>query len=198
VGALALLAGVGFAGSTHATLYTWQFDLEPGQVTPEGSGSNASGQAWLYYETTTDHLRAVVSWRDLEADLSGIHIHGPAQAGFSSRTHLIDIIKDASVLPSGIDLRQQVWEAPTLHIFAQHGGAHGHGGVPTGILPDQVLDAMLAENAYMLVHTDNAIFTGGELRGQLRLISIPEPTTALLMGLGLAGLCWIGTPGGRA
>ena len=178
-------------GAAHAVEHRWQFDLMAEQVTPDGSGSGGSGQAWLYYETETDHLRVVVSWMDLDADLTALHIHGPALPGQSSRTHLIDIIADESVLPSLPSLtnrRTQVWEAPAIHLFAPHDGSHGHGGVPIGIPPEDTLAAMLADEAYLLLHSDDVLFPGGELRGQLRLLVVPEPSTGLLLGLGLIGL----------
>lgn len=188
---LGLLLAMVVASDGHALSYQWQFDLTPEQVTPEGSGSDSSGQAWLYYDTITDHLRVIVSWANLEADLTALHIHGPALAGQSSRTHLVDIIRDETALlsmPSIIDRRTQVWESPALHLFAEHGGSHGDVGVPIGIPPEDALSAMLSDEAYMLLHTDNSVFFGGELRGQLRLISVPEPSSAIFLGLGLLTL----------
>jgi hypothetical protein len=185
---LGLLFSMVVAGDSHALSYQWQFDLNPEQVTPEGSGSTSSGQAWLYYDTLTDHLRVIVSWANLEADLTALHIHGPALSGQSSRTHLVDIIRDESALssmPSITDRRTQVWESPVLHLFAEHSGGHGDGGVPVGIPPEDALAAMLADEAYILLHTDNSVFLGGELRGQLRLISVPEPSSAIFLSLGL-------------
>jgi len=176
------------ADEGHAVSHSWQFDLSPEQVTPEGSGSASSGQAWLYYDTLTDHLRVIVSWANLEADLTALHIHGPALPGQSSRTHLVDIIRDESALlsiPSITDRRTQVWESPTLHLFAEHSGGHGDGGVPIGIPPGDALAAMLADEAYLLLHTDNSVFFGGELRGQLRSLSVPEPSSAIYLCLGL-------------
>jgi hypothetical protein len=183
-----LLLSMLVPGEGRALSYQWQFDLRPEQVTPEGSGSASSGQAWLYYDTLTDHLRVIVSWASLEADLTALHIHGPALPGQSSRTHLVDIIGDESALlsiPSITDRRTQVWESPTLHLFTEHSGGHGDGGVPIGIPPENALAAMLADEAYLLLHTDNSVFFGGELRGQLRLISVPEPSSAISLCLGL-------------
>jgi hypothetical protein len=196
----AAVLALALSNQAQAINYQWQFDLSPDQVTPEGSGSTGSGQAWLYYETLTDHLRVIVSWSSLEANLSALHIHGPALPGESSRTHLVDIIADEAALfsmPSIVDRRTQVWESPTLHIFSGHSGTHGDGGVPTGILPEDVLAAMLADDAYMLLHSDDSIFFGGELRGQLRLVEVPEPSMALLIGLGLSLLAARARPTSR-
>lgn len=186
-----LLFAILSPGDGHALTHQWQFDLRPEQVTPEGSGSTSSGQAWLYYDTLTDHLRVVISWANLEADLTSIHIHGPALPGQSSRTHLVDIIRNESALlsiPSITDRRTQVWESPVLHLFSDHSGDHGDGGVPIGIPPEDALSTMLANEAYLLLHTDNSVFLGGELRGQLQLIAVPEPSGAIFLGLGLFAL----------
>ena len=61
---------------------------------------------------------------------------------------------------------------------------------------DAVL-AMLADDAYMLLHSDDSIFFGGELRGQLRLVQVPEPSMALLIGLGLSLLAARARPTSR-
>ncbi|MBW2275745.1 MAG: CHRD domain-containing protein [Deltaproteobacteria bacterium] len=188
---LGIVVSLLLANPAAATRYTWVFDIEPEQVTPDGSGSTGSGQAWLYYDTLTDHLQVNIAWSVLEADLSAIHIHGPALPGQSSRTHLVDIFSDASAIPSELDRRTDFYQA-VVHLFTPHSGgsSHNHGGVPTGIPPEDALAAMVAEEAYILLHSDDAVFFGGELRGQLALTEtlIPEPGTATLMALGLIGL----------
>jgi hypothetical protein len=189
---LALLTALLMASPAAAIRYTWIFDIEPEQVTPEGSGSSASGQAWLYYDTLTDHLQLNIAWTGLEADLSGIHIHGPALPGQSSRTHLIDVFADASVIPGEVDRRTDFYQA-VVHLFEPHpddGPSHNHAGVPQGIPPEDALAAMVDETAYILMHSDDSVFFGGELRGQLVLTEtiIPEPGTASLLALGLVGL----------
>jgi len=57
--------------------------------------------------------------------------------------------------------------------------AEGNGTTLTAQLPN-----ILSGNSYINFHTNQ--FTGGETRGFLQVV--PEPSTNLLMGLGLAGL----------
>ncbi len=56
----------------------------------------------------------------------------------------------------------------------------------TGITPADFITGMETGQAYVNVHSTT--FSGGEIRGQVVLLSTPEPTTLLLLGAGLVVL----------
>lgn len=162
----------------HAYTISWQFDLESSQIPNGLSTSYGFGQAWISYETVSDHLNLTVAWTALEGALTGIHIHGPAEYGVTTRTHIVDVFKDSTEIPAGLDLHTDL-HSETQHVFDPH-GEDGHGGGGGHLPPDYALQTMIDEQAYMVFHTD--LYPDGEIRGQLVLTSIPEPKTGWLVG----------------
>jgi hypothetical protein len=138
----------------------------------------------MHYDVVADHLDILVTWTDLVGEIDRIHIHGPALAGYNERTHVVDVIMDASELPVGTGLHTGQFDT-VKHLFEtgdEHGGGHG-GNYP----PQQTLDILVSGEAYMLLHS--TVYFEGELRGQLVLtsVTIPEPSTAILLAFGLCG-----------
>jgi hypothetical protein len=178
---LALVACLWLAPAAHALDYSWQFDLDSGQIPNGLSDSKGLGQAWMSYDVETDHLSITLSWTLLEGDLTGIHIHGPAGPDESTRTHLADVFGDESDIPAALDRRTDVYMT-TLHIVAPHGGDHGGSG---GQLPGELaLQTLLDGNAYVIFHS--SAYPEGELRGQIPVAQpVPEPGTGCLVALGL-------------
>jgi len=186
---LGLCAALLVAGPAAADRLTWQLDLDSGQIPNGLSSSNGLGQAWLDYNTDTDHLSVLVSWTALEGDLTGIHIHGPAGPAEGTRTHILDIFGEATDIPSGLDRRTDHHSA-LFHLGEAHGEdeiPHGDGHLPLA----QALDAMASGQAFVMFHSE--AYLDGELRGQLPLATlVPEPSTSGLVGIGLAAAIAVG------
>lgn len=151
----ALLSVVMTAGAFGAT-HSFRADF---------AGPQSQGTGFL--EATLDDATGFVdvtagSYSDLVANSTNAHIHGPASASESA----------------GVVLQ-------LIGPFGSTSGSLSGSGTLTrsGFTTQQLIDAMMAGNTYVNVHSTQ--FPGGEIRGQL--ILIPEPATAvcLLAGCGL-------------
>jgi hypothetical protein len=103
-------------------------------------------------------------------ELTGFHIHAPAAPGENA----------GIILDLGIANWRNIDAAPPPGI----NGMVFSGEYDIGGLSQEAADAILSNNSYLKLHT--FAFRGGEIRGQI--IVVPEPSTAMLMALGLVGL----------
>jgi hypothetical protein len=122
------------------------------------NASPGTGFGTVLLNAAQNQITCDENWSGLTAPATASHIHGPAAPGTN---------------------------APVLFPFSGVPAATS-GSIPTqsfAITPAQVSD-LFAGLYYMNVHTSN--FPGGEIRGQL--IIVPEPSTALLLGLGAGSI----------
>jgi hypothetical protein len=181
-----LAIGCGLAGAAPVAATPFAFDvlLTSDQVYPTDTGSSAAGLATLRYDPDTDLLSANVlvvgvsraDLIDVGPGLGPIHLHGgaPDQNGgvlvsLGNIGDWQDVVIDGDVL--GISL-----STGDLDV--------------TGVAN---LEALLIQTegskTYLNLHTQQ--FGGGEIRGNVP--PVPEPGTALMLGLGLAGLARAGS-----
>lgn len=129
-----------------------------GENPPNASPATGFGTVVLSLDQT--QITVNESWSGLLAPATASHIHGPGGAGTN---------------------------APVLFPLSGVPNATA-GAIPEqsfSITPQQV-GYLLAGYLYLNIH--DAVFPGGEIRGQLLLV--PEPNSAALLGIGSVVLLW--------
>ena len=167
---LAIAAGVLLGASgANALSFTITALLDglqevPVVVTP-GTGSLTGT-----YDSDSNLLTWSGSFADLTGTTTDAHFHGPAAVGVSA----------------GVQ----------VHMTAGGGGDTFPLGVTSGAFSGSATitetqeGQLLAGLWYTNIHS--TFRPGGEIRGQVLAVLVPEPGAALLLGLGLAGLGWAG------
>lgn len=182
---LAMLAALALSSSpadAQKLKWTWTADESQIKNGPEPDGSTnspATGSGYAIYDPSTNMMTVSYTWHNLFADLTKLHIHGPADANQSNPQHVIETFGPPDP-PAGLDLRSDTYtETFELATLSQPGG---------DLSPQDILQIMTDGLAYVNYHS--AVFGTGEIRGNLGTpVTIPEPSCTVLgvvLGLGLA------------
>ena len=127
-----------------------------------GSGSTATGSASMTYDDVTSDFSWNISWSGLSGPVTVAHFHGAALPNANA----------------GVQVN-----------FAAISGSTSPSIGNTTITALQATD-LLAGLWYINIHTQ--VHPGGEIRGQVRRSSVPEPSTLGLLGLASLGLLLAG------
>jgi hypothetical protein len=163
--ALAGAAALALAAPASATTYQVQVLLTGANERPTPVGTEGFGTATVTFDDQTGAMSVTGDFFALSSNANNAHVHGYAPQGNPG---------DAGT--TGPPVFGLTFTAAMFGAFSG-----------SGTVPSDRIDDVLAGLTYINVHSVN--FPAGEIRGQ---IVVPEPTSALLGGLGLAGLARFG------
>ena len=169
---LALLASVVVAfsaGSARAATVYFDILLDGLQETPP-IATPAFGDGTLTLDDATGDYTISGNFYDLLGVSNNAHIHGPAAIGAGPAGVVVGLTFDIGVST----------------------GTYSGAGTFTALQMADLLDELYYVNIHSSVHG------GGEIRGQILVSPIPEPSSALLVGLGLAAVAAAARRRGRA
>jgi len=156
-----LALGLVFALGSMAAQATVMFEaFLTGANEVPSNGSTASGFGTVVLNDAETMITVDLSWLGLTAPATAAHIHGPASPGVNAA-----VLFPLSGVPSAVSgaISQQSFTITAPRVAELQAGLF-----------------------YFNVH--DATFPGGEIRGQILQVNVPEPVTIALMGLGLAGI----------
>ncbi|WZO98959.1 CHRD domain-containing protein [Isosphaeraceae bacterium EP7] len=180
--AMALIC-LGFSSSSRAEFLTYVAVLDgPSEAPPVDSPG--TGFATLQFDSVAHTLHLSVTFSGLIGETTASHIHGPTAVPGAGTAGVATQVPTFVDFPLGVTSGSYDHTFDTsLDSFYNPAFLNNNGG--TALLAEAALASSLAAGtAYLNIHSTFA--RGGEIRGFFTLV--PEPSSVVMMGLGIAGL----------
>ena len=156
---LALLAVLLSPMAANADIIELESVIDGAQASAgAGTGSLGTGSASMTFDDITNILSWDISWSDLLASAFAGHFHGAATPNQNA--------------------------AVQVDFFTI--GGFSNPSIGSTVIDNAQAADLLAGLWYINIHT--AVNPGGEIRGQVRVSSVPEPGALALFGIGLLGM----------
>jgi hypothetical protein len=199
----ALAAPISLAAPANATLYQYTATLNAAQVVDGGgSTSTATGSALVTLDDTLFTVTTDVTWSGLSGPADRAHLHfapvGVSRSFADPDTWFFHEVIDDPTVPCFASVCAPA--TGTSHDVLQLAVDNGYGaGIALGLFADPSADpssfidsfanlilALNLGDIYIDMHTE--LYPSGEIRGQLGVAAVPEPSTWAMLIVGFAGV----------
>ena len=180
-----VVLGAMTASISRAAIINFDAILDGPSESPP-TASPGTGFATVDFNTTTNMMHVHVTFSGLTAGTTASHIHSATPAPLVLNAGVATTTPTFAGFPLGVT--SGVYDNTldmTLASSYNPAFITANGGTPASA-EAALLTGMQAEESYLNIHTSN--FPGGEIRGFLIPISVPEPSTMALATLGGLGL----------
>ena len=172
-----LLVTLMLAATVNATPIEYVATLSgPREVPP--NASPGTGSVTAIFDLAVHTLELHVTFSDLTAGTTAAHIHAPTLAPFSGKAGVATQVPFFTGFPIGVTSGTYDQTFNTLDpLFYNPAFLAANGG--TAASAEAVFAQALDQGrAYLNIHTEN--FPSGEIRGFLRVASVPDATSSML------------------
>jgi hypothetical protein len=148
---------------------------------PEAVGATGTGSALITIDTVANTMRVEASFAGLSGTTTVAHVHCCTAIPGAGTAGVATITPTFTSWPLGVTSGSYDFTYDTSASSTFNSSfVTGNGGSAASALA-ALITGMDQGSAYFNIHTSN--FGGGEIRGFL--VPVPEPGTALLLGIGL-------------